>query len=35
MNILVVESNRHLLNSLERFLSSKGHKITTAFDGRF
>lgn len=33
MNIVVVESNRHLLNSLERFLSSKGHKVITAFDG--
>ena len=33
MNIVVVESDRHLLNSLERFLSSKGYKVITAFDG--
>lgn len=33
MKCLVIESNRDLLNSIERFLMSKGHEVTSVFDG--
>ena len=33
MKVLIVEQNRHILNSLSRYLQSKGHEVNAVFDG--
>ena len=33
MKVLIVEQNRHILNSLSRYLRSKGHDVNAVFDG--